>query len=71
MIAINYSFGSGEYLEAADKLLERVCEALKVVILGQHLSKPGDIAVQLLATDLGLPYTTVNEKISKVYTENF
>lgn len=70
MISINYHHGTGAYLEAADKQLERVCQALKVVIVGQSITKPNDLEIHNLAEDLGIPTTIVQEKISKVYAEN-
>ncbi|CAG9334652.1 unnamed protein product [Blepharisma stoltei] len=69
LININSPMGNREYWEAADAQLDRLCEALKVVIVGQGYGKPAEVAIEQLADELEIPVQTVAEKIHKVYEE--
>lgn len=69
LININKTAGNGEYWEAADKQLDRLCEALKVVILGRDRAKPSDEAIQSLAEELEIRKILILERINKIYEE--
>ena len=61
--------GGDEYWEAGDLQLNRICEALKVVLMGRKFARPGTGIVKNLARELGVPDTVLGERLNAVYNE--
>lgn len=66
---IGVEFKGEEYWEAGDLQLNRICEALKVVLMGRHFTRPRTEVVKTLAKELGVPDTVLGEKLNAVYKE--
>ena len=66
---ISIGFKGDEYWEAGDMQLNRICEALKVVLVGTKFSHPTTLAIENLAEDLGIPKNIFIERLNNVYNE--
>ena len=58
-----------EYWGVSENQLEKVCEALKIVLLGRIVTKPSVQNVEGLAMELGLDVDVVFNKIQDVFNE--
>ncbi|CAG9316584.1 unnamed protein product [Blepharisma stoltei] len=70
LISLNFPYSAGECCKAAEDHLSRICEAIKLVLMGQAISKPSESMMSKLALDLGLPIESVEDKIHKVYNDS-
>ena len=66
---INIGFRGDEYWGAGDIQLNRLCEALKVVMVGKKFLRPSIQAIEALAEEIAVPKHIFVERIINVYDE--
>ena len=66
---INIGFRGEEHWEAGDIQLNRLCEALKVVMVGKKFVRPSMAAIEALAEEIAVPKHIFVERIINVYDE--
>lgn len=67
LIAIGYQ--KEEYWSVGDMQLNRICEALKVVLVGKKFKRPSSSAIHALSEEIAVPKEVFMEKLLKVYED--
>lgn len=69
LLKVSYLGYSESYWEAGEQQLQRILEALKVVLVGREVKKPDDDVIFELAEEIGLQESTVRSRLSEVYND--